>query len=251
MSRRELKEEHLEKLWYLKEKESDSFNDFCGNMGEEYDWEIINELKQKGLIDFDDNHLKIFLTADGEIYARQLVRAHRIAERMLHDVIGGDFETGACEFEHTINPGLVDGICTLLGHPRECPHGMPIPEGDCCKKSLKMAQSSVIPVVEMKVGETAKVAYVTTHDDQQLHRIDGLHIRPGSLVKLHQTYPSFVIECEGANIAIDDCVVKNIFVWKDTSCEKKYSENRHDHCFSGCKHKKKGFMHKWGKIFND
>ena len=65
----------------------------------------------------------------------QLIRAHRLAEKLIHDVLGGKFEDEACEFEHIASPKLVDSICTMLGHPKECPHGLPIPEGDCCKRS--------------------------------------------------------------------------------------------------------------------
>jgi len=66
---------------------------------------------------------------------RQLIRARRLAERLIHDVLGGEFEEGACEFEHMGSTKLIDSICTLLGHPKECPHGLPIPEGECCQRS--------------------------------------------------------------------------------------------------------------------
>ena len=133
---------------------------------------------------------------------------------MIYDVLGGEFESGACEFEHIITPELVDSICILLGHPRECPHGMPIPEGECCKRSAKTAQNSVIPLTELSVGQSVRIAYVSCKNDQQLHKIDSLQIRPGVLVKMHQIYPSYVIECEGANIALDREIVSNIHVWR-------------------------------------
>jgi hypothetical protein len=37
-----------------------------------------------------------------------------------------------CKFEHILSPDVTDRICTLLGHPLECPHGSPIPQGPCC-----------------------------------------------------------------------------------------------------------------------
>ena len=91
---------------------------------------------------------------------------------------------------------------------------MPIPEGECCKRSAKAAQSSVVPLTELKVGQVARVAYVNCKDDRRLHKIDGLHIRPGAIIKLHQTYPTFVVECEGANIALDKEIASNIYMWK-------------------------------------
>ena len=139
----------------------------------------------------------------------------RLAERLLYDVLGGEFESGACEFEHMVTLEVVDSICTLLGHPRECPHGLPIPEGECCKHSTRTASSSIAPLTELEVGQSARVAYVNCRDDQRLHKINGLHIRPGAVVRLHQTYPSYVIECEGANIALDKEIAFNICVWKE------------------------------------
>ena len=44
----------------------------------------------------------------------------------------GSIEKNACTFEHILSPEVTDRICTFLGHPRTCPHGSPIPEGDCC-----------------------------------------------------------------------------------------------------------------------
>ena len=158
--------------------------------------------------------IKFFLQKKGVDYSHQIVRAHRIAERLIYDVLDGEFESGACEFEHIVTTELVDSICILLGHPRECPHGMPIPEGECCKRYANTTESSVTCMTELKVGQSARVAYVNCKNDQLLHKIDGLQIRPKTIVKLHQIYPCYVIECEGANIAIDKEIVSKIFVWK-------------------------------------
>ena len=214
MNKKHEKDEHLERLWNMKEKDIDSTDNLKSVLGNDFSNDIVDELSSDGLVDMKESGKKITLTKKGEDAARQLIRAHRLAERMLHDVMGGDFETGACEFEHIITSELIDSICTLLGHPKECPHGMPIPQGECCKSSAKIAQSSVAPLIELQVGQSSKVAYVNCKNDQELHKIDGLHIRPGAIVKLHQTYPTYVIECEGANIALDKDVASNICVWK-------------------------------------
>ena len=68
-------------------------------------------------------------------------------------------------------------------------------------------------MIEMKIGQSGRIAYVHSKNDQELHKIDGLQIRPNIMVKLHQTYPSFVIECEGTYIALDEKIISNIFVW--------------------------------------
>ena len=208
-----LKEEYLEILWRMRSEKKDSVDVLKDAIGENFYTEIIDELLSEYLVELTEDNNKIILTKEGVDYARRIIRAHRIAERLIYDVLDGEFESGACEFEHIITPELVDSICILLGHPRECPHGMPIPEGECCKLSAKTAECSVTPLTELKVGQSARVAYVNFQNDQLLHKIDGLQIRPRAFVKLHQIYPSYVIECEGANIALDKEIVSNIFVW--------------------------------------
>lgn len=207
------RDEHLEHLWYMKESKEDSLDELKKIMGENFYEDVFKELLEEDFVKLIGEDNKVFLTEKGGNYARQIIRAHRIAERLLADVLEGEYEKGACEFEHTINPDLVNSICTLLGHPRECPHGRLIPEGECCKRSDKTAETTVIPLTELEVGQMARIAYVQCKNDQQLHRIDGLQIRPGVEVKLHQKYPTFVIECEGASIALDQEVASNIRVW--------------------------------------
>ncbi|MEE8383183.1 MAG: hypothetical protein V3R78_15065 [Thermodesulfobacteriota bacterium] len=66
--------------------------------------------------------------------------------------------------------------------------------------------------------------------------MEGLQVGPGTMIKLHQTYPAFVIECKGAHIALDTSVASNICVWKTPqhekptahlpSNEKKHTNNR-------------------------
>ena len=212
-NRKRERDEHLEQLWYMKEKEEDSIGVLKNILEAGYDADIIDELVSEDMVKIEDDN-KITLTEKGQDYARQLIRAHRLAERLLYDVLGGDFESGACEFEHIVTPELVDSICILLGHPKLCPHGMPIPQGQCCKNSSRTAQSSVIPLTELDIGQSARVAYINSKSDQQLHKIDNLRIRPGVVVTLHQRYPAYVVECEGSNIAMDEEIVANICVWQ-------------------------------------
>ena len=80
------------------------------------------------------------LTPVGSQRARDVVRRHRLAERLFKDTFSiGDSEarTQACRFEHIISPELDERICTFLGHPTTCPHGNPIPPGECCNGKTK------------------------------------------------------------------------------------------------------------------
>ncbi len=144
----------------------------------------------------------------------------------------------ACEFEHIIDTDLIDGICTLLGHPRRCPDGLPIPPGECCKAEQKTIKSPSVSLLELKPEESGRVVAVNTENDHQLHLLDNLQIRPGTVLKVHQISPSIVIECDGSNIAIDEEVASSIFVWKLTA--DRYQEISHHPRGRGMHHRDHG-----------
>jgi putative ABC transport system ATP-binding protein len=86
----------------------------------------------------------VHLTETGNRRARDVVRRHRLAERLFKDTFAIDdseAHTQACKFEHIISPELDQRICTFLGHPKTCPHGNPIPPGDCCDGNAKPSRS--------------------------------------------------------------------------------------------------------------
>lgn len=212
------KDEYLEALWRMQENGRKTMEELKNELSGdgEINTEVLDMLLAEDMATISDDRNTITLTKNGEVYGRRIIRAHRLAERLMYDAMGMgmDFEGAACEFEHTITDQLVNSICIMLGHPEECPHGLPIPQGACCKNSVKTIESAVNRLTDMKIGQSARIAYMNCGEDQELHRLSGLQIRPGSIVKLHQTYPAFVIECEGSNIAIDDEIAQNICVWQ-------------------------------------
>jgi putative ABC transport system ATP-binding protein len=94
-------------------------------------------LKPNG-VSMGDGSMIVELTPRGQQRAADIIRRHRLAERLFTDSLAMDSETEieqqACKFEHILSPEATDKICTFLGHPRTCPHGAPIPEGACCEK---------------------------------------------------------------------------------------------------------------------
>lgn len=200
-------DEQLEFLWHARERGEGSATAASLGAAEETE-----SLVRDGFVERVTPDL-LKLTRAGEDRAALLVRSHRLAERLVHDVLGESNEEGACEFEHVLNPPVVDAICTLLGHPRECPHGRPIPPGECCRSRIDSVSSTVVPLTRLGVGESARIAYVYGDSDRQLHKLENLLIRPGVEVRLHQRAPSFVVECEHATIAMDERVAGNIHVW--------------------------------------
>jgi len=235
-SKREL-DEYLEHLWYMKESGKNSVDDLRHATHLEQSSDVIEELLMEGLVELREEEGDIVLTESGADRGRRIVRAHRLAERLLYDAIGRNIEDGACEFEHTVTPELVDSICIMLGHPRECPHGLTIPEGKCCRNSETTIQSSVEHLTELEVGQSARIAYINSSSDRNLHKLCSLQIRPGADIKLHQKYPSYVVECENTNIALDEEIVRNICVWA-----RKHSFQSDEDGVVKSKEKKSGFF---------
>jgi putative ABC transport system ATP-binding protein len=99
---------------------------------------VLGRMSELRLVEMQNGEVR--LTAGGSRRARDIVRRHRLAERLFKDTFAvGDSEaqTQACKFEHIISPELDQRICSFLGHPTTCPHGNPIPPGDCCDSRSK------------------------------------------------------------------------------------------------------------------
>ncbi|HEX8815470.1 MAG TPA: ATP-binding cassette domain-containing protein [Terriglobales bacterium] len=102
-------------------------------------------LKPDGVSTGDGSSI-VELTPRGRQRAADIIRRHRLAERLFTDSLALDSETEieqqACKFEHILSPEATDKICAFLGHPRTCPHGAPIPPGTCCGKRAEVAPQS-------------------------------------------------------------------------------------------------------------
>src|SRR5271170_7867911 len=93
-----------------------------------------------------DGSMIVELTPRGRQRAADIVRRHRLAERLFTDSLAMDSETEieqqACKFEHILSPEATDKICTFLNHPLTCPHGAAIPPGPCCGRRAEARQDS-------------------------------------------------------------------------------------------------------------
>jgi putative ABC transport system ATP-binding protein len=102
-------------------------------------------LKPSG-VSVGDGSMMVELTPRGRQRAADIIRRHRLAERLFTDSLSLDSETEieqqACKFEHILSPEATDKICAFLGHPQTCPHGAPIPPGQCCASIRHVAASS-------------------------------------------------------------------------------------------------------------
>ncbi len=207
--------EILEAIWTLEESRESTMEKLRLHSGVHLTDEVLADLRSEGLVTVEDgNYVK--LLPEGRGIAEKIIRRHRLAERLICDVLGShveDSEAAACEFEHLLAEGITSSICTLLGHPRFCPHNKPIPEGECCRKASDEVKPIVTSCDQLNVGQTARVAYLCTREHALLMKLTNLGIAPGATLKLLQRWPSYVIQCDETEIAVEEEVARNIHVW--------------------------------------
>lgn len=206
-------EEALCILWKFKESQEKDQKKIEDTLNEEVCQEVCKDLLDNNFIIAASG--EISLTEEGERIARDITRRHRLAERLLADVVEipkGEIDKTACEFEHIISADVADAICTLLGHPQVCPHGSHIPPGPCCKRAEAKIESIVFPLTNLEASEKAKVAYIVTSEHPHLHKLLSLGIVPGTEIRLHQKSPSYVIKVGETQIALDKDVANQIYV---------------------------------------
>ncbi len=208
-------EEALGVIWTSIQRGEDNFEDVAKKVREGVEPGIIEELLKSGYI--EKKFFKIKLTDKGEELGKQLTRRHRLTERLLADVL--DFnraliEQVACNMEHNLSTDLADSICTLLGHPKQCPHGNPIPEGECCKKAVDTLESIVMPLSKIDVDEEVKLSYMVLKDKDFMNKLISLGLIPGATLSLNKKHPTYVIKINDMQIAVSAEIAEFIYVRK-------------------------------------
>jgi len=208
-------DEALELLWVLNEEGYNDLKRFR-HSSDDHDVELlINTLLKSNYarIEKDD----ILLTPAGFELAKALIRRHRLAERLFTDVfdLSKDIiHEDACKMEHVLSEELTDSVCTFLGHPPTCPHGKPIPQGDCCRKYTVDIQPVVVKLSDFEVGKPAKIVFIKPSEVSRISRLSSFGILPGTIIKLIQRKPSVVLQIDETTIALDPELANEIFVKK-------------------------------------
>ncbi len=207
-------EEILEALWIAVEESKLSALDPEGT-GIALDDPAYRELTERALIEIRGG--MVYFRPEGRDEGRMTIRRHRLAERLLMDVLnirGEDGDYKACQFEHLLNEGVDVKICTMLNHPTTCPHGNPIPPGECCHQARADGDLGVVPLTEFKSGQEGEIAYIQTDDNKKMQKLMAMGVLPGNRIILTQAYPSYIFKVGYSEFAIDSNLAREIFVRK-------------------------------------
>ncbi len=205
-------EEILENMWTAIEENGEGFAEI-GKIGVAVDDPALDELTKFALIEKKEG--RIHFRPEGRMEGRRTIRRHRLAERLIMDVINIRGESGnskACEVEHLLNEGMDAKVCTMLNHPDTCPHGKAIPAGDCCLEAKRSGDLGVVPLTELKSGEEGRIAYIQTADNKKMQKLVAMGVLPGNSIRLMQSFPSYIFRVGYSEFAVDAEMAREIFI---------------------------------------
>jgi len=158
---------------------------------------------------------KVIFKEKGRKEGARVIRRHRLAERLLTDVLSirkGLIHEMGCKFEHLLFEEVEENVCTLLGHPKVCPHGKAIPPGKCCEKAAREAVRVVCPLKDLEVKNQGKIAYLATNDSGRLNKLMAMGVLPGLSITMVQKFPSYVFQIGQSQFAVDQELAEGVYV---------------------------------------
>ena len=216
----EKQEEILESIWSVADRQHNTIEAVRKRCTVAFTEADLDDMEQQELI--VRNEGEISLANKGKAIAEVIIRRHRLAEILVSSILKlkqSDMEDIACKVEHSLLPEVEESICTLLGHPEFCPDGKRIPRGRCCSGKRKIIDSSVVSLKELLPGERGKITYIKPDNHSSFHQLISFGLHPGVIVTVHRKNPAFCIKFENTELALDENVAGNIYVWKLTNGE--------------------------------
>ena len=128
-------EMYLKAIWHIKERGGDVKISTIAKMLSVRQPSVVQMLKKlntKNLVNYNKAGVK--LTEEGQVVGASMMRNSRVLEVLMESKLKVDIdEEMICGIEHHMNTQFTDALCTMLNHPRKCPHDHEIPMGECCK----------------------------------------------------------------------------------------------------------------------
>lgn len=174
----------------------------------------IESLERRGFV----KHLPyrgVRLTKEGEAIAINVIRRHRLVERLLTDILNMEWtevHEFACKLEHSFTEKLAILISKKLGYPKTCPHGNPIPtrKGDMVKDKSK-------PLTSLRPDEEGRIVKIVEESGRLLRFLSSQGLVIGASVKVKditRSESSDTMLLEGIEYPIDAETGRKIWVNK-------------------------------------
>jgi len=177
--------------------------------------DMLRKLSRDGFVDYQ-KYKGIKLTGEGELYAKNMLRRHRMWEVFLHQTLGVPWDKvhdEAEKLEHSSSDEIINLLEEFLEYPEVDPHGYPIPD-----KNGKIKKSkTVVAITELNENDTAKVIRVNDDVKNLLSYVTKIGISLGKeiIVKDKLEYDgSVLMMIDRKEVNISNKIASNIFVEK-------------------------------------
>ncbi len=177
--------------------------------------DMLRKLSRDGFVDYQ-KYKSIKLTNEGESYAKNMLRRHRIWEVFLHQTLGMTWDKvhdEAEKLEHSSTDELINRLEEFLEYPEVDPHGYPIPDKNGKIKNIK----SAVAISELKKNDSAKVVMANDDVKNLLSYISKIGITLGTKIKTIDKLEydgSVLILIEKKEVNLSNKIASNIFVEK-------------------------------------
>jgi len=183
-------EEYLEAIYKLEKREGSAKT---GDLANELNVTLgtvtntIESLEKQDLITHKP-YRGVNLTKKGRKLALDVVRRHRLSERLLTDILRLEWSKAheaACKLEHAIaGEDIIKPLEEALGKPKTCPHGNPIPS-----ESGKLIEEKSQLLSDLSSGEKGTIVKVTDERPELLQYLSTLGLVPGAKVQIEEKAP--------------------------------------------------------------
>ncbi len=170
----------------------------------------IEHLEGHGLVNHEP-YRGVKLTREGEKIALGIIRRHRLAERLLTDILKAEWSSvheDACKLEHALTKNVVSLLEKRLGNPKCCPHGNPIPA-----ENGTFTEEQCVMLTEIELNETCTVARITDEKRENLSILAEAGIKPETRICVIKKSPAkVVVRVNEKAVSLDRGLAENVRV---------------------------------------
>jgi DtxR family Mn-dependent transcriptional regulator len=210
-------EEYLEAIYRLEQRDGSAKTMQLANELKVTPGSITNTIEnlEKRRLVIHEPYKGVKLTEKGRKLALKIIRRHRLAERLLTDILHLDWSKvhdEACKLEHNLSENVVKPLEKALGNPKTCPHGNPIPSE---QGEMKEAKSELL--TSLNLGESGIITKITEEKQDLLQYLATLGLVPNASVEIKEKAPfngPIIVKTMGASYALGRNIASVIWVKK-------------------------------------
>jgi len=182
--------------------------------------EMVHRMEDRNLVEHQP-YKGIRLTESGSKQAKQVVRRHRLWECFLTDELGlpwEDVHDLACDLEHASDPRVTEALAELLGKPKTCPHGNPIPDTNGHCEDLRGQ-----PLEQLSEGQRATLVRVHPESNALLAYLASHGLLPGSelqIIEVNRFDRLWTLQVGNSQEMISNSIAKRMLVEPQTAAGK-------------------------------